>query len=91
MPAELLDKLLAARTDELPPELADAYRYGRAIAANDPAIEQWRAALEQRIGRGAVIALSFHVAMARFFPSFKRGTGYAKSCALIRLDLKQAA
>jgi AhpD family alkylhydroperoxidase len=88
---EIIAELLADRPDALPPALADAYRYGRAIAANDPVMEDWRMALEGRLGRGPVVQLAFYVAVARFFPSFKRGTGYAKSCGLIRLDLKQAA
>lgn len=82
---ELLQAALDGCFDNLPPHLALAFRFGMAVAANDPEMEDMRVLLEQRYGRNAVMELSYSLAMARFYPTVKRALGYAKSCSLIQV------
>jgi hypothetical protein len=83
--AILLQAALERRIDALPPHLALAWRFGQAVAANDPAMEELRLQLEQAHGRAAVIDLSFSMAVARFYPTVKRAMGYAQSCSLVQV------
>ena len=81
----LLQAALDGRPELLPGPLALAWRFGRAVAANDPAMEDMRIDLERRYGREAMMELSFAIAAARFYPAVKRALGYAKSCSLVRV------
>jgi AhpD family alkylhydroperoxidase len=85
--AEWLRGALAGRLDELPAPLADAFRLGRAVAADDPAMEECRARLETHYGQALVMELAFEIAVARFYPSLKRGLGVARSCALVKVEV----
>jgi AhpD family alkylhydroperoxidase len=82
---EALQAALDARPQAMtPPELGLAWRFGQAVAAGDPAMEDIRRKLERRIGRSGLIDLSFAIAMARFYPTLKRGLGLAAACSLQR-------
>ena len=85
--ADWLRAVLAGRLDELPAPLADAFRLGRAAAADDPAMEEYRARLERHYGPSMVAELAFEIATARFYPSLKRGLGVARSCALVKVEV----
>ena len=85
--ADWLRAALADRLDDLPVPLADAFRLGRAVAADDPAMEEYRTRLQQHYGAAMVTALAFEIGMARFYPSLKRGLGVARSCALVSVKV----
>jgi hypothetical protein len=78
---------LADRLDELPAPLADAFRLGRAVAADDPAMEEYRARLTRHHGAAVVTELAFEIAMARFYPTLKRGLGVARRCGLVTIEV----
>ena len=84
---EWLRAALADRLDELPAPLADAFRLGRSVAAGAPAMEEYRARLQQHYGAAMVTALAFEIGMARFYPSLKRALGVARSCALVTVKV----
>lgn len=83
---KLLQAALDHRPDLLPAPMALAWRFGQAVAANDPAMEDMRLELEQLCGRPAMIELSFHLAVSRFYPTVKRAMGYAASCSLVQVQ-----
>ena len=74
-------------SEALPAPLADAFRLGRAVATDDPATEEYRARLERHYGAALVMELAFEIAVARFYPSLKRGLGVARSCALVTVEV----
>lgn len=82
----LLQAALDRRPELLPAPIALAWRFGQAVAANDPAMEDMRLELEQLYGRPAMIELSFHLAVSRFYPTVKRALGYAASCSLVQVQ-----
>lgn len=79
----LLQAALDGRPDLLPKPLGLAWRFGQAVAANAPEMEDMRLALEQQYGRAAMMELAFAIAVARFYPAVKRALGYAKSCSSV--------
>lgn len=82
----LLQAALDHRPDLLPAPLGLAWRFGQAVAGNDPAMDNMRLELEALYGRPAMIELSFALAVSRFYPTVKRALGYAASCSLVQVQ-----
>jgi hypothetical protein len=70
----------------LPEPLAASFRFGEAVAADDPEMHELREKLESMIGKRAVIEMAVGIGFARFYPTVKRALGHAKSCAVLRFD-----
>ena len=66
---------------------ARALAFGRAIALSLPETDQLGDAIEAEWGRAVRIELTIAAATGRVHPAFKRGLGYAKSCAAQPLQL----
>jgi AhpD family alkylhydroperoxidase len=82
---ETLRAALDARPEAMAPaQLALAWRFGRAVAAGDPAMADIRRKLEGLIGRSGLMDLGFAIAMARFYPTLKRALGLAVACSVQR-------
>ena len=82
---ETLQAALDARPEAMaPPQFGLAWRFGRAVAAGDPAMADIRRKLEGLIGRSGLMDLGFAIAMARFYPTLKRALGYAVACSVHR-------
>lgn len=81
----LLQAALDGRAALLPGPLALAWRFGRAVAENDAAMDDLRQDLEARYGRPAIMDLAFAIAVARFYPTVKRVLGYAPDCSPVRV------
>ncbi len=81
---DALQAALDNRPQAMDPRLALAWRFGRAVAENDPAADDVRGKLEGLIGRAGLMDLGYAVAMARFYPTLKRALGYAVACSLLR-------
>ncbi|HYM30746.1 MAG TPA: carboxymuconolactone decarboxylase family protein [Candidatus Cybelea sp.] len=90
IPPEVLRSVLADRLHELPAHLADAVRFAEAVAADDPAMDDFRERIERRIGEGGIAELGFAIAAARFYPTFKRVIGHARSCRVVKIELEAA-
>lgn len=82
---KLLQAALDYRPELLPGPLAQAWRFGQAVANNAAGMEELRLALEELYGRPAMIELSYAIATARFYPTVKRALGYAQSCSLVKV------
>jgi alkylhydroperoxidase family enzyme len=83
---DVLRRAVMGEVGTLPPPLAASFRFGEAVAANDPEMHELREKLEAEFGKRAVIEMAIGIAFARFYPSIKRALGHAKSCAVLRLD-----
>lgn len=83
---DLLRRAVTGEAGTLPAPLAAAFRFGEAVAANDPEMHALRARLEDEFGKRAVIEMAIAIAFARFYPTIKRALGHAKSCAVLRFD-----
>jgi hypothetical protein len=65
----------------------EAFCFGQAIASGDPCVADLGDAIEARHGRAVRTELTIAAATARIHPAFKRGLGFAKSCAAHPLQL----
>jgi alkylhydroperoxidase family enzyme len=82
----LLRAALKDRFAELPPELADACRFARAISEQTDDAEL-RERLRAHYGEEALVELALGIAAARVFPTTKRALGYATSCSLVEVEV----
>jgi alkylhydroperoxidase family enzyme len=87
IPVEYLKAALAGDVDRLPGELADAYRFARAVAADKGGEEEYRNRLQKHFGEEGVAELATGIAAARVYPALKRGLGYAVSCSRLPVDV----
>jgi len=83
---DVLRRAVMGEAGTLPAQLADSFRFGEAVAANDPEMHELRERLEQALGKRAVIEMSIAIGFARFYPTIKRALGHARSCAVLRFD-----
>jgi alkylhydroperoxidase family enzyme len=77
--SRLLDAALSADAQGLPPELCDVTRFATDIAHGADAPEL-RSRLVTVYGQAAVVEMGLAIAIARFFPTFKRAIGCSQSC-----------
>lgn len=64
-----------------------AFNFGQAIALQLPTVDELGEAIEAEYGRAVRTELTVAAATVRVHPAFKRGLGYAKSCAAHRFTL----
>ena len=85
VPLDVLRAVMEDRPDDLPPPLADAHAFARAVATHrdEPDV---RERLQAAFGDEAVAELALAIAVARFFPTVKRALGYATACTPLDLD-----
>ena len=86
VPEDVLRRAVQGEAGTLPERLALSFRFGEAVAANDPEMHELREKLEAELGKRAVIEMAIGIAFARFYPTVKRALGHAKSCAVLRFD-----
>jgi hypothetical protein len=79
---------LENRLADMPPDLKLGFCFGRVVCQNDPMVLEKGAAIEARFGRKALVDLSMAVALARFYPTLKRGLGHSKSCSLVEVAVR---
>lgn len=83
---DTLRRAVQGEAGTLPERLALSFRFGEAVAANDPEMHDLREKLEADLGKRAVTEMAIVIAFARFYPTVKRALGHARSCAVLRFD-----
>lgn len=84
---QLIQAVLNCRPDDLPQDLADAYRFTEAVVQATYDEEELRERIRRRHGEEALIELALAIASSRFFPITKRALGYATSCSRVTLNV----
>jgi hypothetical protein len=79
----LLRATLTGALDQMPAELADVYRFTKAIIEATYDDDALREKMRQRYGDRGLIELSYAIASSRIPPTVKRTLGYAKSCSAV--------
>jgi alkylhydroperoxidase family enzyme len=85
--AEIIRAALNGNTEGLPPELADVYYFAKGVVEASGQEEDFRQRIRQRYGEDGLVELALGIASARVFPITKRALGYAKSCALVEVQV----
>lgn len=83
VPAEVIHAVLKGSLEDLTPELADVYRFAKAVVEASGEEEELRQRIRERYGEEGLVELALGIAAARVFPVTKRALGYATSCALV--------
>jgi alkylhydroperoxidase family enzyme len=81
VPAGVLQAVLDGRPQDLPADLALAYRFTEAVCTQAATADALREEARTRWGEVGLVELSLAIAASKVFPTAKRVLGYAKSCA----------
>lgn len=84
---EILEAVVRRNPEALPEELADVYRFADAVSLNSPEQDDYRERVRRHFGDEGLVEIALAVAMHRVFPTLKRGLGFAKSCALVPVEV----
>lgn len=88
VPADVIRAVLNNRPEDLTPELAEVYRFTKAVVeASGEEEEELRQRIRERYGEEGLVELALGMAAARVFPVTKRALGYATSCALVEIKV----
>ena len=80
---EVLRAVLRDDVDAMPGDVALAWRFTKAVLANDPAADTYRAVILERWGPRAVVSLAFAITTARIYPTVTYAMGHGKSCTRV--------
>jgi hypothetical protein len=88
--------LLRGELDEAGEDASLGFRYGTAVAKNEPEAVTLAEEAERRYGKRGLVSLAFAVAASRVYPTLKRGLGHGAACTRITvsndtIDVKRAA
>ena len=84
LPAEQLQAVLDGRSDELPENLKEAYKFAEAVVTRNGDEGTWRERIRSRYGDEALIEMALAIASCRVFPS-RSALGYAISCSEVAI------
>ncbi len=87
VPIEQIRAAVEGRPDDLPEELADAYRFAEAVVTMSGSEEELREKIRARYGDEGLIELAYAIACGGVFPTVKRALGYARSCSLVPVEV----
>jgi len=80
---KVLRAVLTENVEEMPPDVALAWRFTRATIDHDPSADRYRQEIIQRWGPRAVISLAFAIVASRTYPTVKYAMGHGKACTRI--------
>jgi len=83
----VLEAVIQHRVEDLEPDMADIYRFTRAVVAATGDAETLRPQLRERYGEAGMVDLALGIAAARVYPTTKRALGYATSCTLVKVQV----
>lgn len=86
----ILAAVIHQRTEDLPPDLADVYRFTQAVLDASGEEETLRPRLLAYYGETGVAELALGIATAQVYPVTKRALGYATSCARVTIEMDAA-
>ena len=80
---EVLRAILKDDVAAMSDDAALAWRFTKAVLAHDPAADDYRAVIQERWGRRAIVTLAFAITTARIYPTVKYAMGHGKACTRI--------
>ena len=86
--SDILQAVLQDKPENLPADLADVYRFAKAIVEmNEEIAEPLRERLRERYGDEGLVELCLGIAACRVYPVTKRALGYGISCPRAKIEL----
>lgn len=87
VPEEIIRATLDGNFDELSQGLVDVHRFTKGVVMATGEEDSLRESLRKRYGEQGFVELALAIAACRVFPTTKRALGYAKSCALVTVEI----
>lgn len=84
---EVVQAVLDRRVDDLDESLGTVYRFTEGVVEASGQEEELRPRLVELYGDQGLVELALAIASCRVFPVTKRALGYAKSCALVTVEV----
>lgn len=78
---DVIRAVIERRVDDLPPQLADVYRFTESTVGATPESGAMRDAVRDHYGERGLVEMAMAIGACRFFPVVKRGLGYARCCS----------
>jgi alkylhydroperoxidase family enzyme len=91
MAAQMITAVLTHDRAAMTDDVRLAYDFARAVLARDGWDQPARERIVERFGRRALIALSYGIALAGFYPAFKYAYGAAHACQRIAVGSSEVA
>jgi alkylhydroperoxidase family enzyme len=91
MATEQIAAVLTQDRDAMSEDVRIAYDFARAVIARDGWDIPAREAVVRRFGKRAMIAMSYGIAVAGFYPTFKYALGAAHACQRIKVGSTEVA
>jgi len=85
--SDVIRAVLSNRPEDLTPELAEVYRFTKAVVEASLEEGDLRQRIRERYGEAGLVELALGMAAARVFPVTKRALGFATSCALVEIKV----
>jgi alkylhydroperoxidase family enzyme len=87
VPGDVIRAVLNNRPEDLAPELAEVYRFTKAVVEASGEEGELRQRIRERYGEEGLVELALGMAAARVFPVTKRALGFATSCSLVEIKV----
>lgn len=84
--SSVLEAVINQKIGDLPPELANVYRFTESVVGHDQPDDSLRETIRKQYGERGLIELAFAIASCRVFPITKRALGFATSCSQVTLS-----
>ncbi len=75
------------KPDEMPEQLADIYRFAKAVVKRTGDEEIYRERIRGLYGEEGLIELAMAIAACRVVPTMKRALGFSQSCSAVHVHL----
>lgn len=86
VPASTLRAVVEGDTQAMPSDVALAYAFTHAVLDRDlAAADRHRAAIVERWGERALVALTFAISAARVYPTVKYALGHGQACSRVSI------
>jgi hypothetical protein len=83
VPAATLARIVRGDEAEMTEPTRLGVRFARAVLARDPAADEYRAEIERRHGKRAVVELGLALVASQLYPTLKYALGFGHACSRI--------
>jgi hypothetical protein len=89
--APTIAAIIRADDGAMPPDVALAARFARAVLARDGMADEYREQLQRRWGDRALLSLAFGIMATQLYPTLKYAMGHGKACTRVVVNGQMVA
>ncbi len=84
---QIIRASVAGKPDDMPEQLADVYRFAKAVVRRSGDEDLYRERIRELYGEEGLVELAMAIAVCRVFPVTKRALGFAQSCSTVHVRM----